>query len=124
MCELHHLDRGWAQVLARGALEAAAPILAEAIARKILTHMYEREPEVEGPDRDLRRAAWRNYFHTAAHIAKGLPVCANCARPIERHPKSATGWWHKAPSPVEGWQGIRCPGMLCGATPAGENASA
>ena len=30
LCDLHHLDPGWARTLARAALEAAAPLLAEA----------------------------------------------------------------------------------------------
>lgn len=30
LCELHHLDPEWARMLARGALEAAVPVLVEA----------------------------------------------------------------------------------------------
>ena len=33
LCDLHHLDPGWARTLARAALEAAAPLLAGAQGR-------------------------------------------------------------------------------------------
>jgi hypothetical protein len=66
MCELHHLDSGWAQVLARGALEAAAPILAEAVAQAILAHA-ERHPR----DPDHVPTAWHRHFSIAARVAAG-----------------------------------------------------
>jgi len=40
-------------------------------------------------------------------------TCGNCGYTIKPHPKSSTGWWH-----VGEWEGIRCFGMLLGATPA------
>lgn len=59
------------EVLARVALEAAAPILAEAVARKITRHMEEHGPIDQGPDSTgaaLRRA-WVRHFSTAARVA-------------------------------------------------------
>lgn len=38
--------------------------------------------------------------------------CGNCGRPIQSADTS-TGWTH-----VGNWQGVRCAGKLCGATPA------
>lgn len=40
------------------------------------------------------------------------PSCRNCGNPIEGA-GSSTGWTH-----VGNWQGVRCPGLMCGATPA------
>lgn len=40
------------------------------------------------------------------------PSCGNCGFPIE-NAETSTGWTH-----VGNWQGVRCPGRLCGATPA------
>jgi hypothetical protein len=65
------------EALARVALEAAAPILAEAVAQKILTHMEgfgPRKPAgalepVSSTGRDYR--AWRRHFGIAARIAAG-----------------------------------------------------
>lgn len=105
---------------ARAALEAAAPILARVIARRIAEYASEHEPTATTADGMMRRSAWRRHFHVAAHIALGLPLCANCALPVMRAASSSTGWTHDSGSPVEGWQGVRCPGALCGATPRDE----
>lgn len=43
--------------------------------------------------------------------------CVNCSEPIRRSDQSSTGWTHDPGRPDRGWQGIRCPGHLCGATP-------
>ena len=60
--------------LARAALDAAAPILAEAIAQKILKHMEEHGPAPASPGVTLHetmRRAWRRHFGIAARIAAG-----------------------------------------------------
>ncbi len=65
------------EALARAALEAAAPILAEAVAQKILAHMEgfgPRKPRgalepVIDTGRDYR--TWRRYFGIAARVAAG-----------------------------------------------------
>lgn len=55
--------------------------------------------------------------------------CRHCGLPITQGhgadyfmrasaERSPTGWTHLGKSPAEGWQGIRCPGSLTGATPA------
>ncbi len=49
----------------RCTLEAAASLLAEAVARKILAHM-----EAHGP-RELGTGAWRRHFRIAAQVAAG-----------------------------------------------------
>jgi hypothetical protein len=62
---------------ARAALEAAAPLLAEAVAAKITGHMETRGPrKPRGPlesDLDTGRQyrAWRRHFGIAARIAAG-----------------------------------------------------
>lgn len=45
--------------------------------------------------------------------------CVHCGEPIRRAwPKqSSTGWTHDPGVSDRGWQGIRCPRMVCGATP-------
>jgi hypothetical protein len=50
--------------LARVAVEAAAPVLAESIARSILSHMDEHGPRPSAP-----RATWRRHFRIAAQVA-------------------------------------------------------
>lgn len=58
--------------LAQVALEAAAPILAEAVAQKILAHMEEHGPVPASPGVTLHetmRRAWRRHFRIAAQIA-------------------------------------------------------
>ena len=60
--------------LARAALEAAAPVLAEEIAQKILVHMEEHGPAPASPGVTLHetmRRAWRRHFGIAARIAAG-----------------------------------------------------
>jgi hypothetical protein len=110
-------------VFARVALEVAAPILAKHIAAQIHGYAAEHEPAAITTDGTMRRSAWRGHFHIATHIALGLPLCANCALPIMRLASSSTGWTHDSGSPVEGWQGVRCPGLLCGATEQGAASS-
>lgn len=39
------------------------------------------------------------------------PACAHCGMAVTREAHSSTGFTH-----VGKWQGIRCPGLLCGAT--------
>lgn len=57
-------------------------------------------------------------------------TCTHCGLPVTRGlgadhfmrasaERSPTGWTHLGKSPAEGWQGIRCPGALTGAEPAG-----
>ncbi len=43
------------------------------------------------------------------------PVCLNCERRVRPLASSSTGWTHG----VErgDWQGVRCPGRICGAWP-------
>lgn len=61
--------------LARAALEAAAPVLAETIAQKITAHKYAHEPK--GPliggktAEEQRRRTWRRHFSIAARVAAG-----------------------------------------------------
>lgn len=43
--------------------------------------------------------------------------CRHCDHPIRRNPSSSTGWEHWPGDPAKGWQGIRCPGRICGAEP-------
>ena len=60
--------------LARAALEAAAPLLAEAVAQKILAHMeHFADPAVERLPlaASLRAGALRRHFQAAARIAAG-----------------------------------------------------
>jgi hypothetical protein len=60
--------------LARAALEAAAPILAEAIAQKITAHMQEHGPGPGSPGVTLHetlRRAWTRHFGIAARVAAG-----------------------------------------------------
>lgn len=40
-------------------------------------------------------------------------TCDNCGRAIHPAPRSSTGWTHDDGD----WQGVRCAGMVCGATP-------
>lgn len=53
------------EALARVALEAAAPLLADAVAAKILAHMEKHGPQGGTP---LGRA-WRRHFRIAAQVA-------------------------------------------------------
>jgi hypothetical protein len=64
MCELHDLDPRWAETLAGAALDAAAPLLAEACAQAVIKHM-----ETHGPAG--RNTAWRRYMKIAARVAAG-----------------------------------------------------
>lgn len=60
--------------LARAALDAAAPILAEACAQKIVAHMEEHGPGVASPGTTLyeaMRRAWRRHLGIAARVAAG-----------------------------------------------------
>ena len=57
------------EALARVALEAAAPVLAEAVARKILAHMEARGPHDAGFAGASLRRAWRRHFQIAARVA-------------------------------------------------------
>ena len=55
--------------LARAALDAAAPLLAEACASAILAHMEAHGPAAEAPG--VLRRAWRRHFGIAARAAAG-----------------------------------------------------
>lgn len=60
--------------LARAALDAAAPVLGEAVAQKILAHMEAHGPGPASPGVTLHetmRRAWRRHFGIAARIAAG-----------------------------------------------------
>jgi|SRR5579859_4884293 len=60
--------------LARAALEAAAPLLAEAVAEKILAHMEAHGPAPEAPGvtrHEALRRAWRRHFIIASRVAAG-----------------------------------------------------
>ena len=52
---------------ARAALEAAAPLLAEAVAAKITEHAERQHPR----DPDHVPTAWHRHFSTAARVAAG-----------------------------------------------------
>lgn len=56
------------ETLTRVMLEAAAPVLAEEIARKILAHMEAHGPG-PGGTRTERGQAWRRHFRIAAQVA-------------------------------------------------------
>ena len=63
---IRHLNAGRPEDFARVALEAAAPILAETVAQRILAHA-ERRPKVNhGP-----LGAWHRHFGIAARVAAG-----------------------------------------------------
>jgi hypothetical protein len=55
------------EALARVALEAAAPILAEHIAQAILAHAERQHPR----DKDHVPSAWHRHFSIAARVAAG-----------------------------------------------------
>jgi hypothetical protein len=57
------------EALARAALEAAAPIMAEAVAQKILAHMEAHGPQAGTPLGGTLRRAWRRHFGIAARVA-------------------------------------------------------
>ena len=60
--------------LARAALDAAAPLLAEACASVILAHMEAHGPPAEAPGvtrHEVLRRAWRRHFGIAARVAAG-----------------------------------------------------
>lgn len=63
--ELHHLDPEWACTLARAALDAAAPVLADKIATLILRHADENEPEPGS----CEYLAWHRHFEAASAVA-------------------------------------------------------
>lgn len=54
-----------ARKIAAVALDAAAPLLADAVAGKLLAHM-----EIHGPrDQGTRKRTWRRHFRAAAQVA-------------------------------------------------------
>jgi hypothetical protein len=60
------------EALARAALDAAAPILAEAVAQKITAHMNAHGPGAGSPGLTLHatlQRAWRRHFSIAARVA-------------------------------------------------------
>lgn len=62
------------ETLTRLMLEAAAPVLAEAVAQKILAHMESHGPAPEAPGvtrHEVLRRAWRRHFGIAARVAAG-----------------------------------------------------
>ena len=67
-------SRKWATPIVTAALEAAAPLLAETIAQKILAHMEEHRPGPAPPGVTLHetmRRAWHRHFGIAARVAAG-----------------------------------------------------
>jgi hypothetical protein len=76
-----HAKRGWnkpqswwVNEVVTAALEAAAPLLAEAVAQKILAHMDEHGPGPASPGVTLHetmRRAWHRHFGIAARVAAG-----------------------------------------------------
>jgi len=78
--------------IARVALEAAAPVLAEAVAQKILAHMEAHGPAPEAPGvtrHEVLRRAWLRHFSIAARVAAGAFYTADdlkrlAAEAIER----------------------------------------
>lgn len=75
---IRHLNAGRPEDFARVALEAAAPILAETVAQKILAHMEGFGPRRPRGPLETSLAgiggayrAWRRYFGIAARIAAG-----------------------------------------------------
>ena len=81
-----------AEESARAALEAAAPVLAEAVAQKILAHMEAHGPAPEAPGvtrHEVLRRAWLRHFSIAARVAAGAFYTADdlkrlAAEAIER----------------------------------------
>jgi hypothetical protein len=67
----YSMAAGSDEALARAALEAAAPVLAETVAAKILAHMEARGPKegFAGSLGSTLRRAWRRHFGIAARIA-------------------------------------------------------
>lgn len=61
------LSRDQARYYARAVLEAAAPLLAEAVAAKILEHAERQHPR----DKDHVPTAWHRHFSIAARVAAG-----------------------------------------------------
>lgn len=57
------------EALARVALEAAAPVLADHAARRILAHMEAHGPQAGTPLGGTMRRAWRRHFGIAARVA-------------------------------------------------------
>ena len=61
-------------LVADAVLDAAAPLLAEAVAAKILAHMEAHGPKPEAPGvtrHEALRRAWRRHFGIAARVAAG-----------------------------------------------------
>jgi hypothetical protein len=65
LCDLHHLDPEWARTLARAALDAAAPVLADKIASAILRYADENEPEPGSAG----YPAWHRHFESTSAVA-------------------------------------------------------
>lgn len=55
----------------------------------------------------------RNSYWDAGTTAADIKTCKNCKRSIAPLERSPTGWSHCDPN----WEGIRCAGDICGATP-------
>ena len=109
-------SREWATPIVTAALDAAAPVLAAEIARKILKHADENEPDVvKFPD---QYRTWHRLFGTAARITAWtfdvredrLPVAPGSAERPEVPSRARTAANQAA-------RIVRCPS--CGA-PAGE----
>ena len=89
---IRKLDSGVPEDFARVALEAAAPVLAEAVAQKILAHMEAHGPAPEAPGvtrHEVLRRAWLRHFSIAARVAAGAFYTADdlkrlAAEAIER----------------------------------------
>jgi hypothetical protein len=62
-------ERFEARTLARAALDAAVPLLAEAVAAKILEHAESHGPNLGAPASDNVRRTWRRHFRIAAQVA-------------------------------------------------------
>lgn len=58
-----------AECLTRIAVEAAAPVLAEHVAKAIFDHMEEHGPQAGTPLGGTMRRAWRRHFTIAARVA-------------------------------------------------------
>ena len=61
--------RPWVKWISTTVLEAAAPVMAEAVAQRILAHMDAHGPQAGTPLGGQVRRAWRRHFGIAAQVA-------------------------------------------------------
>ena len=66
-----HTERDRWRIVSREAVHAAAPVLADVVAAKILAHMEAHGPQAGTPLGGTLRRAWRRHFGIAARVAAG-----------------------------------------------------